>query len=678
MLRRGVPDSLRCAIWTSNVVQITHPHQSPRDWHEYRTLAKARALDEAYESLLESILAVVGPSPPPGAAGASSGDKDAATPPPARPSMPTPEGEAVLESIPTPTFGHAALARDPDQFIRQCFPEASAKGLASWKRVMLALDAVLSTGGGGMGAQGGGGGGDNDAGPDAVPVLTALLLTCAPESYAFCAVREMAVHGRDHYLPATRRQARAVERAFCDVLRKLHSSTHEYLDDRGALDDLSPLFRDMFVPLLPLQYAKWILDVYTLEGIKVIFRFGVAVLVLYKVYAHENLLTISRADEWWNGLRHWAHSRHFDFELVVRKAYGVHGRGLRRQMRFPRRHILQRIIRIEEDRLLEREQEEEEEEGIGAGDHGAGRGGAAATSSLGAAAVRPLGLVRPDLSGLREVCVAGGSSHHSGGSNSSSASALSKRDLIAQPILAEPLAVRLNLARWLPLRLQMSNLELLYSTSYHGRSLDMLYRRVRNYRHTVLLCEVLPRRSAASALAAATRTPTPGQEQPAGHQDAGKETGCSTSGPVVIGMYAPQVWRASAQVYGDASCLLFRASPDPRGWGWRPTRPQNGESVLDTVDDSWESSDEAFRRNNEIALLEQFMVGTKTYISMGGNRDGSAGLRLNEDLTIGESSPAAGFGNEPLPGSEYGKSSIFDVGLVEVYGLVRQIDGRPA
>jgi hypothetical protein len=90
---------------------------------------------------------------------------------------------------------------------------------------------------------------------------------------------------------------------------------------------------------------------------------------------------------------------------------------------------------------------------------------------------------------------------------------------------------------------------------------------------------------------------------------------------------------------------------------------------------SWTISDAA---NNRIALLEQFMVGTRTYISMGGNQDGSAGLRLNEDLTIGESSPAAGFENEPLHGAGVGNGGIFDVGLVEVYGLVRQIDGRPA
>ena len=77
----------------------------------------------------------------------------------------------------------------------------------------------------------------------------------------------------------------------------------------------------------------------------------------------------------------------------------------------------------------------------------------------------------------------------------------------------------------------------------------------------------------------------------------------------------------------------------------------------------------------EFAVLNQFMVSRNAFISMGGNRDGSSGFRINEDLTIGESSPAAGFDNEPL--HAVGKGSVFQLGLVEVYGLVRQIDGRP-
>ena len=126
-------------------------------------------------------------------------------------------------------------------------------------------------------------------------------------------------------------------------------------------------------------------------------------------------------------------------------------------------------------------------------------------------------------------------------------------------------------------------------------------------------------------------------------------------------MYASQVWRRSTRVYGDGGCFLFRLTPDARCWKWQP---RSDGTLLDQVD----------LEEEKTALLEQFMVGTAKYISMGGNPDGSCGLRLNEDLTRGESAPAVGFENEPLHGQ--GRSSVFDVGVVEVYGLARQIDGR--
>jgi TLD/Rab-GTPase-TBC domain len=650
MVRKGVPEALRCAVWISNVIQVTHPHLEPKRWHEYRTLAKARPLDEAYEMVLQQIVPALSTS---STTTASESDAAAAN---------FIVDDEAWDELDVPLFGHSTLVSSSSlstltssnsdssslahhRTIESVFPKVTSKGKRAWKKVLVAVSTVANV----------------EVAP-LIPVLCALLLQCMSESYAFCALREMVVHGAEHYLPTSRREHKATEFAFCDVLKKLHKATFEYLDDRGALDDLAVLFQNFFVTLLPIHHVQRIVDAYTLEGTKVIFRFGVALVVLYKVYAAENLLTISTADEWWNGLRHWAHSRHFDFELVVRKAYGVHGRGLRRQLRFPRRSILQRIVRIEEDRIYDQEAIDGHEAEADWARDAAG------------APVRPLGLVRPDLTG--EGASAADSSAHSGASSATTtttssgrfSSSLSRkdRDLIAVPVLAEPNTVRMHLAQWLPLRVQMSNLVLLYSTSYHGRSLDMLYRRVRNFRHTVLLAEVLPPKVTASSSSA---HPTPTQDAPT----------------VLIGMYASQVWRPSNQVYGDASCFLFRLQPDAKSWNWKPSAPKrNGASVLDASElleqdvqeqqAGWGSN----AANNRIALLEQFMVGTRTYISMGGNQDGSAGLRLNEDLTIGESSTAAGFENEPLHGVGSGNGGIFDVGLVEVYGLVRQIDGRPA
>jgi TLD len=253
-------------------------------------------------------------------------------------------------------------------------------------------------------------------------------------------------------------------------------------------------------------------------------------------------------------------------------------------MRFPRRTIIQRIIRIEEYNIGRGEEEIEEE------------------------TVRPLGLV------IRKPDAVGNS--------------------VVKPVLAQSHSARLLLAKWLPITLRLNNLDLLYSTNSHGRTLERFYSHVKNSKHTVLICEVLR---------------------------------ASNESPVILGMYAPQAWRASTKVYGDGGVFLFRLQPNPACWKWHPSRPMKGGSVFDHVDLEDDSS-------NHTALLEQFMVGTNAFISMGGNPDGSCGLRINEDLTRGESSTATGFDNEPLHGLN--KGSVFEIGLLEVYGFVRQIDGR--
>ena len=302
-------------------------------------------------------------------------------------------------------------------------------------------------------------------------------------------------------------------------------------------------------------------------------------LVLVKREASENLVTISNNEEFWEYLKTWTFNPRFNFEFLARKAYGLHGRMVRRQLRFPGRVVLQRIIKLEEQRIKDEmmENDEEYEEGPS----------------------RPLGLMEREEYADREKIT---------------------------PVLAASRESRTHLASWLPMAMKLTNLDLLYSTNYHGRSLERFYTHTKRAKHSFVLCEVL-----------------------------------SGDGKTVVGMYASQPWHASTQVYGDGECFLFRLEPNPKCWKWSPSRTNRQGNVDEQFD------------NNETALLEQFMVSTRSYISMGGNDDGSCGLRLNEDLTVGESSPAKGFDNEALHGL---KSSVFDVGLVEVYGFCRQIDGR--
>lgn len=557
MIRQGIPPALRCAVWLSNVFQAVHPHENTDYWHEYRTLQKAEALGQAYDRILDQILV------------AEKVEDETRREREER-------IQRLWQDIPFPRLDNTIL------------PEgATNSGKLAHKRVCMSLQRLL---------------GLLDLAPS-VSSLVAVLLTAQSEAYAFCTVREMA-HAPAAYFPVSKIEEVAWNKAFVDVMGKLHPQTAEYLDDRGVFDDLSPLFRHFFITILPLNICCRIMDVYTFEGSKVIFRFGVALLVLFKKDAAEQLLTISNAAEWWKFLRQWTYSPRFKFDMIVRKAYGIHGRaGLRQQMRFPRRHILRRIIRMEEERALQSNVADQEDTSE------------MATTSVFDTPSDPLGLQIPPLP-------------------------LDPDEAVPEPVLAVPRSVRLNLAAWMPLTLRMVNLNLLYSTNWHGRSLEMFYNRVQRAKHTLLLCEVLS---------------------------------STKSESTVVGFYASQPWRPSPKVYGDGSCFLFRVQPDPRCWKWSPRACADIDaSKLLELDYSEETE---YSRNNATALLEQFMVSTHSYISMGGNPDGSAGLRFNEDFTVAESSPAEGFGNEALHGES---ESVFQVGLVEVYGVIQSLDGKTA
>jgi len=188
--------------------------------------------------------------------------------------------------------------------------------------------------------------------------------------------------------------------------------------------------------------------------------------------------------------------------------------------------------------------------------------------------------------------------------------------------LAEQSCARLTLAEFLPFALKNTKIELIYSSNEHGRTLSNLYRHCAVAKHTIMLMEIL-------------------------------QTGAT------IGMFATDTWQSNRNVYGDGGCMLFRLSPDPACYHWSNS-------------DDLERSD-SNKLISEV-LRSQFMISKADFIAMGSNEDGLNGLRLNEDLTIGSSARACGFNNEPLAGEEY---PDFDIGLIEVYRFVREIDGKP-
>ena len=225
-------------------------------------------------------------------------------------------------------------------------------------------------------------------------------------------------------------------------------------------------------------------------------------------------------------------------------------------------------------------------------------------------------------------------------------------------LLARPASARASLGGWMPPPLRNTSVELLYSSDVHGRSLTALYGKCGGTRRTVTLIEVLDDNTGESG-------------------DGGGE---DSSAKVIVGMFATHSWSPRPSVYGDGGCFLFRLSPDPVAYKWNPTMMV--ATAAETADDGGGSS---FEQNLDEALAEQFQVCRPTHMSMGGNVDGTSGLRLDEYLERGQSAPALGFDNEPLvgtggrrrPDAAMTKKREFEVGAVEVYRLLREVDGRP-
>jgi hypothetical protein len=209
-------------------------------------------------------------------------------------------------------------------------------------------------------------------------------------------------------------------------------------------------------------------------------------------------------------------------------------------------------------------------------------------------------------------------------------------------VLAKNASERLKLSEFLPFSYKSTKIDLIYSTNVQGRSLQMFYKHCAKAKHTIVLIEIL-------------------------------------NNGATIGMFATDTWRNNPKMYGDGNCFLFRLKPDPVAFHWRHESALPKSTVPESplhpngATNEGNESDHGMGKIRSEGLNGQFMISRNNFISLGNNEDGSSGLRLNEDLSKGSSSKARGFNNEPLAGAEYPE---FDVGLVEVYQLVREIDGR--
>mmetsp|Transcript_11663 Transcript_11663/g.24020 ORF Transcript_11663/g.24020 Transcript_11663/m.24020 type:complete len:497 (-) Transcript_11663:75-1565(-) len=393
LLRRGVPPCLRCAVWVTNVVAAVSPDMPKHEVDEMGTLRKVQVLEHGWKVALRSIF------------------PDA-----------TDEEDAHF-----PDFGlgdrnmvNLLLTGGPRGV---SIPEKGAKAL---KRVLYAARMSL--------------------GIEYCPILpdmTAICLTAMDEAYAYATIRQM-LEDSSHFFPLSRTEHVALCKTFGDLMLKLYPQTHAIMQSIGMLTPgaLDPIFKRFFVTILRTEHVKRIMDLYTLEGLDTLFRFGTALMCLY--HAHLTTRTELNCPDvhaWWDGVRHFAHSRRFKFDVFLSdQVYGVVSGTLRQRSIFPRRDVV--------ERLMERNEELAE----------SGR----------------LDLTDDDL--VAYVY---------------NDNTLGFVEGEVPVVLAKHAAERHSLANWLPTSLSSTKLECIYSSNVHGRTIERFYHHVAKTKHSITLLEVL-------------------------------------------------------------------------------------------------------------------------------------------------------------------------------------------
>jgi len=573
--RSGIPDALRCSIWITSIVQATQPHQTERVIQEYGTLRKVSALDYAWEMLLKEMF----------------------------PDASDEEDSFLIDFGLGKDLLNNQLLGGIDDGTNTPIPDKhdAEFGVRKLKRVLNAIQHVL-----------------NVEYCPLLPHITCIFLEFMSDSFAYASLREM-INESSRFLPITEEQYYAWCKTFHDMMTRMHPQTAKEMETCGVLlspyyHGLDPIFKRFFSPILKHEHVLRIMDIYTIEGCKVLFRFGISLIALYKKQL--KTMNINSAALWWAEVRTFTHSDSFDFDMLLKKAYGFHGSRVRKRVYFPRRRTINRMIKMNElwiDKKVENDDME-------------------ILSNSYMPPPKPLGIhyqkeeqEHDEQQQKQDAGYTITEKYHDENEDHE------HKKETPKIILAKPAFIRSHLASWVPFSLRTCKLDLIYSTTTDGRSLELFYPKVQKTKRTITLIEVL--------------SPDSSNEK-----------------NFVIGMYASQAWHRSTHIYGDGECFLFSLNnnnnDEPKCYRWRPRS-------AGSIDDE-----------KNATLMEQFMLSTDKFIAMGGvagPKGDSCGLRLNEDFTRGESDTALGFDNEPLAGKN---RTTFEVGLVEVYRFVRAVDGK--
>mmetsp|Transcript_2681 Transcript_2681/g.4027 ORF Transcript_2681/g.4027 Transcript_2681/m.4027 type:complete len:590 (-) Transcript_2681:164-1933(-) len=111
---------------------------------------------------------------------------------------------------------------------------------------------------------------------------------------------------------------------FRSQVQRILPTTYGVLDSIGALEEkgLNIIFVDLLTTVLPPEAADVVMDMFLLEGIKAIFRYGLALIKLHKQQIKGGIYCTG--DEFWGAMmRYKDHSAKLDFEKLHNYAYDL-------------------------------------------------------------------------------------------------------------------------------------------------------------------------------------------------------------------------------------------------------------------------------------------------------------------------------------------------------------------
>ncbi|CAM9661879.1 unnamed protein product, partial [Laminaria digitata] len=154
--------------------------------------------------------------------------------------------------------------------------------------------------------------------------IVPMLLIYMPESCVYGVVEEL-WSMKPLFFPHNEGEFASWAATFSNMVKDFFPETSKEMAKCGADSPqyVGQILIRMFVPILPLKHLVVVWDAWFCEGSKVIFRYGLALLKMYKKRLKALKLKAGQGGQWWSKLRDFVHEPSFSFQDLSARAFNL-------------------------------------------------------------------------------------------------------------------------------------------------------------------------------------------------------------------------------------------------------------------------------------------------------------------------------------------------------------------